>query len=175
MRFLLMIIVAFSLVGCVPAGLGPPPEVADIAQYQEVLKSWPSELTAHFPPNIPDNSTDAKMSSFPGYLQGGAHFQLRLSIPASDISDLDSKFSKIATHTFHGGDTNDHGNATGGVPTTFDYTNGMDSTSFGDTFNIYVLHSDDLGEQNFPWNHGTNGGVAICQECNQIVYWCGAW
>ena len=148
---------------------GPPATITDVNRYPELRSSW-SDLAAHFPPVLPAAATNIKMSHYPGYMQGGASFQLRVTLPASEISGLDLKYSKIATHTFFGGDTNDHS-----VPTTFDYTNGTDLTSFSESFKIYVIHAKDEGELGFSWNHGTNGGVAVSGEKNQIVYWCESW
>jgi len=157
-------------------GLQIPKPVTDINEYPRLLGAWsPSALTEHFPPAVPTTTRLARISSFPGFLQGGAHLQLRVQLPSEEVAAIDLKYSALATHTFQGGDTNDHSNQSDGVPTTFDYTNGTKDTEFHPSFRIYVLSARDEGSEGFPWNHGQNCGVAVSRERNEVVYWCESW
>ena len=156
-------------------------EVTDIKKYEQILDDYwdfNKNLVAHFPRPIPPEANDVKFSFLPPFMQGGAHIQLRYSLPSDTISDLYNRYSEKKTRSFIGGDTNEHMNMKEGMPTTFFYTSGSDNLEFPDDFEIMVF-DEVLKEEDRPeghnWNHGHSHGVAISRTRNEIVYWAESW
>jgi hypothetical protein len=153
-------------------------EVTDIKKYDEILDEYwkfNDELVSHFPRPIPSDAKDVRFSFLPGFLQGGAHVQLRYSVPASAISELYDRFSKTKTKSFTGGTWSDYINMKGGMPTPYYHTSGSDNHDFPKDFEIMVF--DEVPKEgDIPtWNHGESHGVAISRENNVIVYWAESW
>ena len=151
-------------------------EVTNVRRYDVVLNDWSnSDLVGHFPRPIPSDAKDVKFSFLPGFLQGGAHIQLRYSVSPDTISDLHSRFSKMKTKSFIGGDKNGHMNMKEGMPTTFFYTSGSDNHEFPDDYEIMIFDQV-LKEEDKPnWNHGQSHGVAISKKRNEVIYWAESW
>ncbi len=152
-----------------------PETVTDLKEYRSLRSRWPDELVGHFPSRIPKHATDVRMDYYPGFLQGGASFQLRVKLPKDEVAAIQRDVAKTATHAFQGGDTNDHRNLPDGVPTTFYYTSGSDDHTFPVSFMIYVLTSTPRGSEDMPWNHGNSAGMAISGTTGVVVYWCTSW
>ena len=154
-------------------------EVTDVRKYDEILKNyWSSspDLVSHFPNPIPSNAEEVRFSFLPGFLQGGAHVQLRYSSTARDISELYERFSAKKRKSFFGGDTNDHMNQTNGMPTTTFYTGPTNQFKFPDDYELMIF--DPIltnGTAGFDWNHGQSHGVAISTNRHEIVYWAESW
>jgi hypothetical protein len=150
--------------------------ITDISRYNEILEQMgDSDLTRHFPMSIPESAEAVKFEYIPKILQGGEHFQLRMRLPHSEINNLQEEYSSQAKFKFIGGNTNDHENSPGGVPTTFFYTSGTGDQSFPDDYEIFVLNAEPLATFDPKWNHGFSYGVAISQEKSEIVYWSEYW
>ena len=150
--------------------------ITDIAQYDEIRKQLGnSELTQHFPLLIPENAEDVRFEYLPKFLQGGGHVQLRMKLPQSEISDLLAEFLPHAKYKFIGGDSSDHSNMLGGVPTTYFYTSGTDDHTFHDNYEILVLNAQDGGTPGSEWNHGDSYGIVISLEKSEIIYWAEYW
>jgi hypothetical protein len=151
-------------------------QITDITRYTEIRKEMgDSELARHFPTSIPENAQNVKFEYTPGFLQGGETFQLRMKLPDDEIDNLYKEFRHESTHIFIGGETNDHANAPGGIPTTFFYTGDTEYQSFPDDYEIMVLNAKPEGTPKFQWNHGFSYGVAISQQKSEIVYWSEYW
>jgi hypothetical protein len=102
----------------------------DVGAYGRVLERWRStSLVDHFPVEIPTSAVDVRMSSFPGFLQGGAWFQLRMRMPEADVRKLRDEFERKAVHRFDGGMKMDHINGVNIATTTF-LTNDTDEIRF---------------------------------------------
>src|SRR5688572_14509024 len=65
-----------------------PEHETDPDDYEEVLGGWSPDRVKHFPQRIPEEASDARMMFFPGFLQGGAYLQLRLTLPPGDVDFL---------------------------------------------------------------------------------------
>lgn len=154
-----------------------PDTTTDVSQYEEILtKKWPYvDLVDHFPRTIPGAAKNVRMNFYPGFLQAGANFQLMIQLPAEDVKQIFSKYEKLATHRFTGGDVNDHANAPNGVHTTFFYTSGTDSRKFPNSFEVLVLDAKAHPDGNPSWNHGHSCGVAIDTSASEVVYWAECW
>lgn len=165
-----------SVSGVFTKALGPVGQITDLSRYTEVREQiGDSELARHFPTSIPDNAQNVKFEYVPGFLQGGEIFQLRMKLPQSEIDNLYNEFRPKAKNIFIGGETNDHANLPGGVPTTFFYTSDTEDQSFPVDYEILVLNAEPMGTPKFQWNHGFSYGVAISQEKSEIVYWSEYW
>ena len=161
------------LAGALVAATTP---ITDIARYSEIREQMgDSELTRHFPLSIPKNAENVQFEYLPKFLQGGSHFQLKMRLPRAEISDLLTEFRSQAKYKFIGGDSNDHANIEGGVPTTFFYTSGTDDYSFQGDYEILVLNAEPSGTPDFQWNHGYSYGVVISLEKSEIIYWAEYW
>lgn len=164
---------AFGLAGC---GFGDSADATytNPKKYPELYGRWKrTGLVDHFPASIPPHATGVKMfGTYPGAFQGSL-LQLRLSLPAKEIEDMEMQWASSAKRRFIGGDTNAHSREKDGVPTTNNYTDG--NRTFDSTFTILVLDAQDRGESNLPWNHGTSKGFAISQKHQVVIYWCEMW
>lgn len=155
--------------------VGDPDIVTDVSRYTEIRSGWTGGLADHFPVKIPSEATDVRLSFYPGFLQGGAHFQVRMTLPPEMVAAIEKDVSSRATHRFcGGGGMSQHENEPNGVPTTFYYTSGTTEHAFPDSFLIYVLKATDAGV-GFAWNRGSNAGIAISKITNTVVYWCESW
>jgi len=155
-----------------------PGDTHSLREYPSLRAQWNQELVWHFPDPIPKSATLKKFSHFPGFLQGGAHIQLRLALPPNEVSKLYERFLQKRTMSFFGGDTNDHMNLTYGMPTTFFYTGPKGQHEFPVDYEIMIFDPV-LPESERPdghyWNHGRSHGVAISTDRNEIVYWAESW
>ena len=145
-------------------------------RYKALRGKMRTELVAHFPMDIPRNARRAKLSFYPGFLQGGSHFQIRYQLPSPEIIALYEKYSRLKTQSYFGGNGNDHMNQSNGMPTTSFYTG---SEKYGRFPNDYEIMIFDAVLTNRPpgfyWNHGQSHGVAISTSRNDIVYWAESW
>jgi hypothetical protein len=155
-----------------------PRETHSLRKYPHLRAQWNQELVGHFPDPIPESASLTKFSHFPGFLQGGAHIQLRLALPSEQIQELYERFLQKRTKSFLGGNTNRHMNEKDGMPTTFFKTGDKDQSSFPKDFEIMifdpVLPESERPEGHY-WNHGKSHGVAISTNRNEIVYWAESW
>ena len=152
-------------------------DVTNPRKYEKVLKehwNYPQKLVAHFPPSIPTDAQNVRFSFRPVFLQGGAHIQLRYSASPEIIDELYERLSVQKTKSYYGGQSSEHMNMEGGMPTTIFYTSGSENFEFPDDYEIMIF--DELVTQNGGyWNHGKSHGVAISRQRNEIVYWAEHW
>jgi len=150
--------------------------VTDVGRYEEILAPCDdSTLLAHFPRPIPPDAEDVKFSFFPGFLQGGAHFQLRYRTSTETIDNLHERFSEMATQSFIIGDEEGRANLDVRMPSTVFYTSGTDDHDFPDDYEMMIFDQLPAEGTNPSWNHGQSHGVAISQQRNEIVYWAEWW
>ncbi len=153
-----------------------PRETHRLGKYGELRAAWDQELVGHFPVEIPPDASLKKFAHFPGFLQGGAHIQLRLRLPPERIRKLYKEFVAQRTKSFFGGDTNRHMNEKEGMPTTSFTT--ADTRSFPNDYEIMIFDRvlpDSERPPGFYWNHGRSHGVVISTNRNEIVYWAESW
>jgi hypothetical protein len=149
-----------------------------LVRYESIRRTWQSELQllAQFPETIPVYAKKPRMSFYPGFLQGGAHFQIRYGLPPDEIRSLHGAFAKDKTKSFFGGDCNDHMNQSNGMPTTSFYTGPEGHGKFPKDYEIMIFDAVLTNRPpGFYWNHGRSHGVAISTSRNEIVYWAEAW
>lgn len=156
-------------------------DVTNPRKYEHVLtKRWyySDALISHFPSSIPNDAQNVRFSFRPAFLQGGAHIQLRYSASPEKIDELYERFSVQKTKSYYGGQSGEHMNMEGGMPTTIFYTSGSENFEFPDDYEIMILDRVLTQEERaagYSWNHGKSHGVAISKESNEIVYWAESW
>jgi len=166
--------------------------VTDVGEYRDVRSQrWHNQdLIRHFPIEIPETAKMVRFSFFPGFLQGGAHIQLRLRLPSEESERIYEEYIGRAARRFIGGDSNTHMNKSNGYPTTFFYTGDTGATEFPDSYEILVLGpcarrgsaerqqvngESDAALRAPRWNHGRSYGVAIDRKHSVVVYWAASW
>jgi hypothetical protein len=186
--FKLFAIASMSMLGltCVALTIlfrlsGPPGYTTDVSAYPAIRASFEdSPLVQHFPPAIPADATNVRLDYLPRLMQGGMHFQLRLTLPPHQIDELYQHFQLQATHHFAGGHTTIHQALPDGIPTTEFYTSEANTGSTGlrafpATYEVLVLNAEPGGSAEYIWNHGHSYGVAIDRTTSTIVYWTEYW
>ncbi len=141
----------------------------DPAFYTRFLLDWErTELVDHFPSAIPADATEVRLSSFPGMLQGGGWFQVRMKLPAVRVEQILRDNLPRTIKEFNGGEKMEHVNKFN-VASTYFFTSGTDDRTFPATYRILVFGNSG------GWNHGTSHGLAIDQENQIVVYWAESW
>src|SRR5689334_17824108 len=101
--------------------IGLPFETTSVWTYRTVLKQWSETgLVKHFPVAVPAQAKNVRFSAEPGFLQGGAHIQLRMQLPAEEIASIQAKLQGATTRVYSGGGRHEHD-----VPTTTFHTGGL--------------------------------------------------
>ncbi|MGF1676377.1 MAG: hypothetical protein ACFCUV_22240 [Rivularia sp. (in: cyanobacteria)] len=151
--------------------------VINNSNYQDIRHNiWSNQAQVkHFPAVVPSFATDVRVIYYPGSLEYGRIFQLRMKLPETQIKKALDEYTDIAKYKYQGGDTNDHANQQNGVPTTFLYTSDLQPGTFPTTYEILVLNANNRGTSDFPWNHGDSYGVAVDKIASEIVYWVEEW
>lgn len=154
-----------------------PSETTDVSEYTTILSQWQqSGLINHFPPAIPACASDVRLSFFPGFLQGGAHFQIRMKVPPSELKVIETQFRQLTSHQYKGGSFFDHYNddQQNNLPTTSFHTadDPSQTYAFPEHYTLYVIHAKDRGGN---WNHGETCGVAVSIRIGEVIYWAESW
>lgn len=160
--WMLVVMLGLGLVTCGPLG----PEVATRASdYQTLLRGWePADLTDHFPRTIPADATHVSLAAFPGFLQGKAFFQLRMTLPPSEIEAIRARAMARAIRSCPSQCTDAiQDPAFWSVPTLI--AGSPSDERFPSDFVVYAF------ETNRDWNHPTGKGVAISVARGEVVYW----
>lgn len=148
-------------------------ESDSLADYPSLLSKWkPSGLVEHFPEQIPATATRGWFSAFPGFLQGGAHMQLRLRLPAAEVLSIEQQAALNAKRIYPGGGnflTHVNRDRVNGLATTHFHTSDPNQNGeFPSHYTLYVLYTRTTGAS---WNHGETTGIAISQLANEVIYW----
>ena len=109
---------------------------------------------------------------YPGCMMGGGNFQLKLTLPATELEKICAKYSPIAAHCLTSGCT---GNRVDSPPTPSFYTGDTKDHAFPDSFVVLVLVAESMGEEPCPWNHGQSCGLSVDRSRCQVVYWAEWW
>ena len=142
--------------------------VTDLSQYSTERNTFfRPNLVAHFPQTIPGNATDVRMSTHPGFREGG-HFQLHTVMPSSIVQSMTQQYSQSAVAIYSGGGSI---NTNGPIPTTFFHTSQNGPEEFSIDFTFYILGFNQAGPPDSPWSDSDAWGVAINPVTNQVVYW----
>lgn len=160
------------MVGC----SGPASTETNPKKYSSIITAWTQTgLVAHFPNPLPPAATNVKLSFVPSFLQGGASFQVRFSLPASDISKLYDDATMTAKDFYDGGGFfKSTGAKTGGLPGTSFLTSDTEKESdFPADYRIFVFAAQSFGDNS--WNHGKSYGVVISKQRNEVIYFAENW
>src|SRR4029434_7676625 len=155
----------------------PPPVETRLTKYPALLAEWRKQgLAKHFPDAIPSNATTVKLSHFPGFLQGGAWLQLRLTLPPGTVAKAYEDASKRAKQFYDGGDGNDRlDNDENAIPGPDFVTSDDKVESFPADYRIFIHYGRSPEDAGFKWNHGQSYGVVISRKRNEVIYFAINW
>jgi len=150
--------------------------VTDVDEYEDVLQDWDAAFVEHFPPRIPAAATSPRLSYFAGFLQGGAHLQLRLGLPPADVARVEQDVARLASPIHSGGEGYAPAGGIEPVPLPPFHTADTDGTpAFPAGYTFYVLSAEPGTTESFPWNHGRTAGVVVSVVASEVVYWAESW
>ncbi len=164
------------LLALVIAKTGPPSATTSLRKYEASRDAFPPQLADHFPELQPHAAADAVFTYFPGYMQGGAHLQLRIKASDDLVRKLDAELQKKAASTsIGGGSFEPEANAKDKyIPMPPLRTKRKDEkeSDFPSHFTLYLLHAS-----HYPggWNHGKTKGVAVSRQSSEVIYWAENW
>lgn len=172
MKAVILSLLCLALVGC----FAEPQTETNPKKYAALITNWtPSGLVTHFPRPLPATASNVKLSAFPGFLQGGAWFQVRLTLPAAEISKLYDDASKIAKDFYDGGGSLTSVNSKhDGLPgTDFHTSDNSKQSEFPPDYRVFVFDAQRPGGN--TWEHGKCYGVVISKQRNEIIYYAENW
>lgn len=173
MKPLFIVLYSVAFVGC---SLGQPVVETSPKKYAALMTDWtPTGLVSHFPNPLPSTASKLKLSAFPGYMQSGAWFQIRLTLPVDDVSQVYDDAVKTAKDFYDGGDFYKSTNSKkGGLPGTTFHTSDNDKPSdFPEDYRVFVFAAQSSGGDG--WNHGKSHGVVISKQRNEVIYFAENW
>ncbi len=169
------IVSILSLTGC----FSPPDIEMDINKYSSEISQWKSSgLINHFPISLPIFAKNIKLSSFQGYLQGGAWIQVRMELPEDKVKELYEYASKRAKQYHNGGGylslTDKRKDGLGSANF---HTSDNKETEFSMDYRIFIFgaRAYKIVEKEYNWNHGTSKGMVISLEKNEVIFYAETW
>jgi hypothetical protein len=170
MRTIVLALFCFAFAGC---SVEPRTETSP-KNYPSLLADWTSSgLVSHFPNPLPSTATNVTLSAYPGFLQGGAWFQVRLTLPPADVAKAFDTASNTAKDFYDGGGVFESTNAKhGGLPGTSFHTSGAQETDFPADYRVFVYGAQDHGGH---WNHGNSYGIVVSKQRNEVIYFAENW
>ena len=151
--------------------------ITDVSRYDDLRRHWDPSFVDHFPRRIPVNATKQSLSFFPGFLQGGAHLQLRVELLPADVAREEVRVSQLAIYVHQSGERtypDSYDDAMRNVPLPpFHTGDKKPSAGFPADYILYFLTAHP-GES-APWNHGQTAGVAVSRQFSELVYWAESW
>lgn len=152
-------------------------------QYASILSEWTflflnqsSNLISHFPDPLPPAATHIKLSFYPGFLQGGAWFQVRLTLPVTEVADVFELATQTSIYFYDGGDIFTAVNSQNdGLPGTSFYTADENQA---DNFTIHNYFPTDyrifVFDSQFNKHSSTSGwsrGIVVSKQRNEVIYY----
>lgn len=171
LKAFVLALLCVAIAGC----FGPPSTETRPEKYRLLLTQWtPTGLVSHFPNSTPTNATSVRLSAFPGFLQGGAWFQFRLTLPPGEVAKAYESASTNAKDFYDGGGFFKSVNAKkGGLPGTSFHTSGNKEGEFPSDYRIFVFAARSGGGN--TWQAGESYGVVISKERNEVIYYAEKW
>jgi hypothetical protein len=172
MKTIVITLVFFAVVGC---SIQEPRVETRPTKYAALMAEWaPTGLVAHFPNPLPPAASIIKLWAFPGFMQGGASFQIRLSLPADEVSKVYDDAVKAAKDSYDGGDAVKSVNSKkGGLYGTSFHTSDDKQRDFPDDYRVFVFAAESFGDN--TWNHGQSHGVVVSKQRNEVIYYAERW
>jgi hypothetical protein len=168
MKTIVVALLAFGVIGCsVEPRIETRPE-----KYSTLITQWtPTGLVTHFPNPLPATASNIKLSAFPGFLQGGAWFQVRLTLPAAEVSKIYDDATKITKDFYDGGGAFKSVNSKrDGLPgTDFHTSDNQHQLEFPDDYRIFVFAAKRPGGN--TWEIRQCYGVVISKQRNEVIYY----
>jgi hypothetical protein len=153
--------------------------INDVDSYADIVQTWEQPLVAHFPNPASLELKKTRFSYFPGFLQGGAHIQLRRALQPEQILEKERKLSQQAILIMRANERDkDQARLNDDEPPPLPafHVKGDEAVhEFPDNFTLYYLVAQPGTTTGFLWNHGRTAGVAVSMEPPEIVYWAERW
>ena len=148
--------------------------VIDVAQYEEVLKSYgyPDEtILSHFPARVPSEATRVSFYFLYGYLQGNSRFELRCALPASQVRSILDEYTPLAVWVGPdpGPGSSPEGTRLAVIP--FRNAENTDYERLPDDFQVLILPTG--REDAEQWGYGR--GLAVSVDRNEVIWWATWW
>jgi hypothetical protein len=168
-RAVLFAFLCLTITGC----FGPPRTETRPEKYSSLITEWtPTGIVTHFPSPLPSTATNIKLSASPGFLQGGAWFQVRFTLPPADVSKVYDTAAKAAKDFYDGGSFYTSANSKeGGLPGTSFHTSDTQQIDFPADYRIFVFAASGGN----TWNHGQSHGVVVSKQRNEVIYYAETW
>lgn len=152
--------------------------IESIDQYHEVLANWKARgLVDHFPSSVPANARNVKFSSFPGFMQGGGHVQLRMELPEAEVKNLYDHATKTSKQHHDGGNSVTLVNEReDGMRSTHPHTLEKGISEFPSDYRIFIFHAEPYTKgTEYDWNHGVSKGMVVSLQRNEVFYYAESW
>ena len=152
--------------------------IESIDQYQEVLADWKeSGLVDHFPGSLSAHARNVKFSSFPGFLQGGGHVQIRMELPEEEVKTLYDRATQSAKQHQDGGNSvtlvNERDD---GLWSTHPHTLAKGTYEFPSDYRIFIFDAKPYRKgSGHDWNHGESKGMVVSLQRNEVLYYAENW
>ena len=105
-------------------------------------------------------------------MQGGAHIQLRMTLPPADVKKLHEDATKTAKQHHDGGDSVTLVNSRDdGLASTRPHTLAAETSEFPADYRIFIYDAETASD----WNHGKSKGVVISLQRNEVIYFAENW
>ncbi|HET6409248.1 MAG TPA: hypothetical protein VFG14_15280 [Chthoniobacteraceae bacterium] len=110
------------------------------SRYPSLLADWSKRgLAQHFPTALPTGAAPAKVSSTPGFLQGGGWLQIRCTLAPAEVATAFDQASKEAKAFYDGGTEFELANAhKDGLPGTRFHTADTEDQSFPPDYRVFI-------------------------------------
>jgi hypothetical protein len=146
-------------------------------RYSLLINDWrPTGLITHFPKPLPATASNIRISAFPGFLQGGAWFQVRMTLPTAQVSKVYADAANFAKDFYDGGGRYSSVNSkTNGLPgTSFLTSDNNKQSEFTADYRIFVFAAQSRGGIP-PFQSGKSCGVVISRQRNEVIYFAENW
>jgi len=152
----------------------PTATVTGIRHYEDVLAKLKRAVSGidHFPDRISSTAKDATFFYQPHFLQGPAILRLRLTLPSTEIAEIEHRLR--AEHTPITPTDLQEIAPRGIPPKGLQSTSNKSPTSAFEPFPddcLSFLITPDLKTAKENWNHPSNVGISISVTRNEIIYW----
>lgn len=147
-------------------------------QYEHILEqyNYPDSVIDFFPPKIPEEAEEVKLSEHDAFLQGGGSFYLMTRYKKKDffsaLEKIEKKKNKLNVTITESGDKIQDGYY---IATNF--LEEFHITRKNPFWEYYIFQNkkEEKYEYDNPWNHGQIAGIAVNKKTQIIVYYYENW
>lgn len=153
-------------------------DTTDLRRYPAILRdlAYPDgPVLAHLPATVPSSATSVRFYYQPPFLQGGTRLQLRMVLPADEVSAALQAAKPAAKEVQNGGSDFDALNDHKGLLPSALFRDATNTTfaSLPEDFHVFILDAKTTSQP--TWNHGYSYGIAINEQLSEVIYWLEDW